>query len=205
MSKLLETGFDFGPELGALMVWLYPERHLEMNVFYDEQKCICQTWPDDLPIPTDEEIEAAYQTYLVEYPIQRLEDLRQSLRTEAEATFNKLASEKTGEPINALIIQEWKDKEVLALQWEADGKPSPDPAIYKMAYDESTGDPDKDAWQMVEAWLNNAKPWRLMYNGYVAWRQGFRAQIKAIQTEAELEALRAEIEPYLRKMMNLKT
>lgn len=203
-EKLFNTGFDFGPELGALIMWLYPERHREMGVFWDGQKCVCQSWPDDLEIPTDDEIEAAYQTYLLDYPVEKLEGLRQSLRSQAEDTFYRLASEKTGEPINALIIQEWQAKEMLVKQWVAAGKPVPLPDNdYALAYYEAEGDPDKDASQLMEAWLVNATNWRMLNIAYIAWRQGFRTRVKAAKNEDELNALRYLVETGLKELMKL--
>ncbi len=203
-EKLFDTGFGFGPELGSLIMWLYPERHREMGVFWDGQKCVCQSWPDDLETPTDEEIEAAYETYLVEYPVQKLEELRQDIRTQAEAVFNQLAEIVTGETIRPTTIAEWAAKEQIVLAWEAAGKPEPTTGNgYSWAVYEASFDPEKDAVQLLESQLANAKAWRGLQVAMSGWRQMNNARLKAAQSESDLEALRDGMEAELRGLLQL--
>jgi len=157
-------------------------------------------WNLPHPEPTVEELQAwaADSVDLI------LEPIRQSLRTQAEDTFYQMASEKTGEPINALIIQEWQAKEILVKQWVAASRPAPaDNNEYALAYYEAAGDPDKTPSELMETWLTNATNWRMLNTAYIAWRQSFRARLKVATTEAELEALRASIEPELRGLLGL--
>jgi len=132
------------------------------------------------------------------------EQSRREISVLAEDIFYQLASKKTGEPINALIIQEWQAKEMLVKQWVAAGKPVPmADNDYALSYYEAQGDPDKTPAELMETWLVNATNWRILNIDYIAWRQSFRAQVKAATSEADLEALRASIEPTLRTLLGL--
>jgi len=133
-----------------------------------------------------------------------LEPIRQSLRTQAEDVFLRLAEIVTGEHITEMTLAEWAKKEEISLSWEQAGKPEPAPDNeYYWAYSEAQGDPIKTPWELLDAQLRNAKAWRGMQIGFSVWRQGFRAQIKAATTEAELEEFRAAIEPQLRGLLGL--
>jgi hypothetical protein len=165
---------------------------------------------DGASIPVDE-TNRDYQHYLAwvdngntAVSLVNLDAMQDAVKSAAEQRFMALAAKITGEPINALIIQEWQAKEQLVMKWVAAGKPNPT-AIneYLLAYYEATGDPDKTPAQLMESWLVNATNWRNLNIAYITWRQGFRARIKTATTEADLAILRDGIEGELQTLLGI--
>jgi len=152
------------------------------------------------PEPTVEELQAwaADNVDLI------LEPMRQSLRTQADQTFARLAEIVTGEYIDHFKIQDWQRKEDLVRQWIFENKP--EPALdnkYYLAYQEAMEDGAKTPTEMMLSWQTNAKIWRGLYDAFAVWKQGFWSQAKMAQDEATLESLRNTIEPAIKGIMGL--
>lgn len=179
---IIQTGSKIEPQIGKLN---------------ETGECVLR----ELTLSEQADIQAILD---IDYFQKIIDNIRQSIRTQAEDTFYRLALEKTGEPINALIIQEWQLKELLAKNWIAAGKPEPLPDNdFTLAYYEAAGDPEKTPSELMESWTINAANWRGLNVVYISWRQGFRARVKAAATEAELESLRVAIEVELRGLLGM--